>query len=1047
MSSKDDALRKKKKQEKLSNELLGISNVEFEPKEKKKPQQEQFKKKCGRCNKTKLLHNFGEDKRFSDNLKSICNLCEIALEKEANSKIKNLDLKSSQSTKPKTTPTQNAVQKPESNQTEKIDNSTNANSSSDSSEGSFLAGLFAIGLVVGAIYLVVKIFGFGIDFVSSFFEESSEPTMVVNNDPTSDTQITQTDFCLNWENEIETLQKAFLSGESDLTIELNIYKTCFNNQIYFYIGKALDEKNINYYNSERFEICCEVLAFNLIDKLVYGSLGFFDPPNLNIKKPLNLEFYGGSLNLEELDKLNFTNMNYETREIIILKGVSSTTTTSPPTNYTQVPEDKKAPYFIFKECKTLYSAPTDESWDVSFLITAENSAVNILYYEIILDGILVGSNTIDLNIENYNSREISFTLNNITGLKAASSIFIKAEVYTIDGLKVSRGCRSLFSENNSSDSNSSSMTTTTTVSDTTTTTILETTGTTILDNVKPEFNKQLTSNNITSTKADLSWQATDNIGILKYVLREGSFIVYEGLKNTKVLEGLKPNKSYTFTVDAYDKSGNISSSSVSFDTLEQSSTSTSTTIPTTTSTTTTTTIPTTTSTTTTTTIPIPATIYGVHGGAGSDSIEGIAVNGNSFYLGGYFGDSIAFHQNSISTSSGTDAFLAKYVQNSGYTWVKTFSNTGSSAILDVSSKNNYVYITGHFSGTITFGSTTLTSNGSNDIFIAKLSLDGDTQWAKSYGGPHNDSSLSIAIDANENIYLGGYFNGNNNETITIGNDTYTTSAPTTSSYSDGLIIKLNSSGVFQWSRAFQSSYNTNVNDIVVDQNNNVYITGAYRGTTDFGGTTLSYVSGNGFFYLAKYDQSGNYQFAKGYGSNGNEQGFGIDINSSGEILVVGSFGNSDVSNYSVDFGNGNLISNGSSDILILKFDSNGNTLNSINFGGSSSEGARDIIVDSSNNIYISGAIYGSFSFGNSITPEGGSDGFIAKLNSNLNPVWIKRAGGSSNDIILELKMFNNNIVGVGYVQGSSMNFNGTILSTFGSRDGAVFALDSSGNLK
>ena len=83
MSSKDDALRRKKKQEKLSNELLGISDAEFEPKEKKKPQQEQFKKKCDRCNKTKLLHHFGEDKRFSDNLKSICNLCEVELEIES----------------------------------------------------------------------------------------------------------------------------------------------------------------------------------------------------------------------------------------------------------------------------------------------------------------------------------------------------------------------------------------------------------------------------------------------------------------------------------------------------------------------------------------------------------------------------------------------------------------------------------------------------------------------------------------------------------------------------------------------------------------------------------------------------------------------------------------------------------------------------------------------------------------------------------------------------------------------------------------------------
>ena len=86
--------------------------------------------------------------------------------------------------------------------------------------------------------------------------------------------------------------------------------------------------------------------------------------------------------------------------------------------------------------------------------------------------------------------------------------------------------------------------------------------------------------------------------------------------------------------------------------------------------------------------------------------------------------------------------------------LKHLAIQGTSAILDVTSKNNYVYITGHFSNTTAFGSTTLTSNGSNDIFVAKLSLDGDTQWAKSYGGPHNDSSYSIAIDANENIYLG-----------------------------------------------------------------------------------------------------------------------------------------------------------------------------------------------------------------------------------------------------------------------------------------------------
>ena len=103
-------------------------------------------------------------------------------------------------------------------------------------------------------------------------------------------------------------------------------------------------------------------------------------------------------------------MNYETKQIIVPKGVETTTIPKPKT--TTVPEGKKAPYFIFKECKALIPPPTENNWTVSFRVTSENSAVNILYYEIAVDGILARSDTVELYVPNYESIE-SYSFRNL----------------------------------------------------------------------------------------------------------------------------------------------------------------------------------------------------------------------------------------------------------------------------------------------------------------------------------------------------------------------------------------------------------------------------------------------------------------------------------------------------------------------------------------------------------------------------------------------------------------------------------------------------------
>ena len=81
-----------------------------------------------------------------------------------------------------------------------------------------------------------------------------------------------------------------------------------------------------------------------------------------------------------------------------------------------------------------------------------------------------------------------------------------------------------------------------------------------------------------------------------------------------------------------------------------------------------------------------------------------------------------------------------------------------------------VVITGQFMDFTTFGTTSLTSQGGRDVYVAKLDTDGNWQWAISAGGADWDQGYAITIDAHSVIYVTGYFD----ESAMFGNTTLIT---------------------------------------------------------------------------------------------------------------------------------------------------------------------------------------------------------------------------------------------------------------------------------
>jgi hypothetical protein len=154
-------------------------------------------------------------------------------------------------------------------------------------------------------------------------------------------------------------------------------------------------------------------------------------------------------------------------------------------------------------------------------------------------------------------------------------------------------------------------------------------------------------------------------------------------------------------------------------------------------------------------------------GVFNDFAEGVALGPDgAVYVAGYFtgvatwdgGDNPDI---TLTTRNDFDAFLAKYDADGDLEWVQQTGgagqDTGRGVAVDAS---NNVLFAGGFTGTATFGtSTTLTSAGSDDAFLAKYTAAGALLWVRQGGGTDGDGAWNVAADIENNAYVVGTFRG------------------------------------------------------------------------------------------------------------------------------------------------------------------------------------------------------------------------------------------------------------------------------------------------
>lgn len=400
-------------------------------------------------------------------------------------------------------------------------------------------------------------------------------------------------------------------------------------------------------------------------------------------------------------------------------------------------------------------------------------------------------------------------------------------------------------------------------------------------------------------------------------------------------------------------------------------------------------------------------------------------------------------------------------------WVQLAYN--SSAFLAhsaaVTSKGE-VIIGGFFSGKVNIGGKELTSvDAAPDAFVVKLDPQGAVLWAKQYGGVGDDAVVSVTVAPDDSILIAGHFTTSMllSQTMLVG-----------VGEGDVFVARLAQDGTATWANGVGDALPQRAHSVTTDTQGNVFVSGQFAGSIDFGAGPMSAGGTDGF--VAKFASNGLAVWSKQIAGAGAESAFGVTVDSEGDVVVTGTVvgdvtfagltypGNMGVGIFvgklggvdglpawgkvfgldepyqlgigvaragmagevvvvghfgdKIEFAADITIAAGSTpDLFIVKLNSEGNALWAKGLGNDGMDVAHDVGVDDFGNITVVGSFEGDLDFGPQgpvLKSLGPVDGFVAKFDPNGNVLWAQQAGGPGGDAAYGVAV---DAMGTAYVTG------------------------------
>ncbi|MEL6922483.1 MAG: hypothetical protein AAFO94_00430 [Bacteroidota bacterium] len=377
----------------------------------------------------------------------------------------------------------------------------------------------------------------------------------------------------------------------------------------------------------------------------------------------------------------------------------------------------------------------------------------------------------------------------------------------------------------------------------------------------------------------------------------------------------------------------------------------------------------------------------------NESIDAIRIDEDgNFYIAGLFFEQITLGDTTLLSRGQSDIYLAKLDSQGQVIWAQR----GGSDFADVLEAiqlgpDGQLYCTGSYFVEADFAKAQLKdTRGPKAIFLCKYTPQGNLVWATDLEGSNFKAFPTMAIDADANITLAGYFQ----DSLFV-QDTILSA----DNGADLALVQFDSSGQRRWLRQVNTTNEYRPAALKINTKGELIVAGSYKGVAIFGNDTLRSNTADFDVFVAAFDPEGRARWGRKAGGVHEDQCTALALDEQNRIYLTGQyFGvmklSEEISIQTDGFNN---------NFYLLQYAADGTPFRARSLGNPMLDEAGNALLINGSTVYLAGTFRDQLDIdGKNIQGGAGSfDGFVAAFDTTTQLKWIQSIP-ASNIVLPEL---------------------------------------------